>query len=163
MLEDKSIDEQRIEIWEKVVDVQMHFNDLCLKVRNFAVSILGVMLGASAVAYRFGGHASIYGYSFHTSAIFILISMFIWLAFFMMDRYWYHELLKGSVHHGLEVENSIKEKFPEIALAHSIRAQSHNSLNMNAAKKLNVFYWSIFSVQLLGFILILTGSIEIQA
>ena len=39
----------QISIWEKTIDVQMHFNDLCLKIRSFAVSILGVLLGASAI------------------------------------------------------------------------------------------------------------------
>ena len=43
----------QISIWEKTIDVQMHFNDLCLKIRSFAVSILGVLLGASAISYRF--------------------------------------------------------------------------------------------------------------
>lgn len=73
-----------IKIWEKVIEVQMHFNDHCLRVRNFAVYILGVLLGAAALSYRFGGHASIFGISFHTSEIFFY-PMIIWLAFFLMD------------------------------------------------------------------------------
>ena len=162
MSNEKSSTEISIKIWEKVIDVQMHFNDLCLRVRNFAVSILGVLLGAAAISYRFGGHASIFGISFHTSVIFILLSMIIWLAFFLMDRYWYHELLKGSVHHGQKIEDMLKEAHPEIMLAHSIRDQSHQSLGMNAARKLNIFYWGIFLIQLIGFALVLTGSIKIQ-
>lgn len=47
--------------------------------------------------------------------------MIIWLAFFLMDRYWYHELLKGSVHHGQKIEDMLKKAHPEIMLAHSIR------------------------------------------
>lgn len=52
---EKSSTAKSIGIWEKVIDVQMHFNDLCLRVRNFAVSLLGVLLGAAAISYRFGG------------------------------------------------------------------------------------------------------------
>lgn len=162
MSDEKSSNDLSIEIWQKVVDVQMHFNDLCLKIRSFAISILGVLLGAAAIAYRFGGQASIFGITFPPSSLFILISMIIWMAFFLMDRYWYHELLRGSVHHGQEIEEKLKESHPEICLAHSIRDQSHQSLNMNAATKLNIFYWVIFFIQLVGLILIVSGSIEIK-
>jgi len=34
---------------------------------------------------------------------------------------------------------------------------------MNAARKLNIFYWGIFFIQLFGFILVLTGSIEVKS
>jgi hypothetical protein len=31
----------QIEIWKKIVDVQQHFNDLELRVRNFALIVTG--------------------------------------------------------------------------------------------------------------------------
>lgn len=163
MADEKLSSEKSLEIWEKVIDVQMHFNDLCLRVRTVAVSILGVLIGASAIAFRFGGHISICNINLHTSAVFIFLSIGIWFAFFIMDRYWYHELLKGAVHHGLEIEKSLKEVYPEIMLAHNIREQSHQSLRINAAAKLNIFYGVIFIVQIVGFILIATGLVETKS
>ncbi|WBO58039.1 hypothetical protein GT370_12285 [Acidocella sp. MX-AZ03] len=35
----------QIEIWKKIVDVQQHFNDLELRIRNFALIITGAFLG----------------------------------------------------------------------------------------------------------------------
>ncbi len=54
-----------LEIWKKVVDVQMHFNDLCLRLRSIAISILGVLLSASAIALKFGGKITICNASVH--------------------------------------------------------------------------------------------------
>ena len=88
--------------------------------------------------------------------------MVTWSAFYLMDRYWYHELLKGAVHHAQKIEDSLKDKVPEINLAHSIREQSHKSLNMNAAKKLHIFYISILIVHSIALLLLAMGAIKIS-
>ncbi len=164
MSEEKNLEllKVQISIWEKVVDVQMHFNDLCLRIRSFSISILGVLLGAAAIAYRFAGHISIFDYKIPTASIFIAISVVVWLAFYLMDRFWYHELLKGAVHHAQKIEETLKKFTPEIELANSIREQSHKSLKMNAAKKLNIFYLSILVVQLLSLAFLSTDIIKVS-
>ena len=153
----------KIEVWKKVVDVQMHFNELCLKVRNFAVSILGALLGAAAIAYRFAGQVDVLSLKVPTASIFVIISIVVWLGFFLMDRYWYHELLKGAVHHGQRIEDLLRARMPEIDLAHAIRDQSHESLKMNTAKKLNIFYLSIFAVQVLALVALLFGAVRLAS
>ena len=106
MPEEKNLEllKVQISIWERVVDVQMHFNDLCLRIRNFSISILGVLLGAAAIAYRFAGYVIVFDYKIPTASIFITISVVVWLSFCLMDRFWYHELLKGAVHHAQKIE-----------------------------------------------------------
>ena len=144
-----------IDVWKKVIDVQMHFNDLCLRLRSVAVTVLGALIGAAAAAFKFGGTIRILDHEEPTAVIFFFISIIVWMAFFWIDRYWYHELLKGAVHHGQEIEEKLKTEVPEIALALKIREQSHQSFGMNAAKKLNIFYWGIFFIQVLGLILVI--------
>jgi FMN phosphatase YigB (HAD superfamily) len=39
-----------LDLWKKTVDVQQHFNDLELRIRNYAVTLLVAVLGASAFA-----------------------------------------------------------------------------------------------------------------
>ncbi len=134
--------EFHIKVWEKTVAVQMHFNDLCLKVRNVAISILGVLLGAAAISFRFAGSSQ--------ASIFIAVAIVVWMAFYLMDRFWYHELLKGAVHHGLTIEKILEEKIPTITLAHTIREQSHSSLGMNAGKKLDIFYIGIAGILIIA-------------
>jgi len=151
-------EELQYKAWEKTVDVQMHFNDLCLRLRSYAISILGVLLGATALAYRYAGPVEIFCFKLHTSAIFLAVSIIVWLAFYLMDRFWYHELLRGSVRHGSLLEDSLNDSIPNIDLANSIRKASHSSLNINAATKLNIFYLSILLVLFLGLILLIIGT-----
>jgi hypothetical protein len=151
-------EELQFRAWEKTVDVQMHFNDLCLRLRSYAISILGVLLGATALAYRYAGLVEIFCFELHTSAIFLAVSIIVWLAFYLMDRFWYHELLRGAVKHGSLLEASLQETVPNIDLANSIRKASHSSLNVNAAKKLNIFYLSILLVLFVGLILLIISS-----
>ena len=80
-----------------------------------------------------------------------------------MDRFWYHELLKGLVHHAHVIERSLKEIAPEIELAQSIRDQSHKSLKMNAAKKLNIFYISILIVQIIALVVLSSDMIKVTS
>ncbi|WP_144394821.1 hypothetical protein [Pleionea sediminis] len=161
-----TLDNNKLELtlkaWEKTVDVQMHFNDLCLKVRSFAMSILGVMLGGAAISYRYGGDVVMSSLSFPIAAIFISVSIIIWAAFYLMDRYWYHELLRGAVIHGRKLEKVLNKNIPEIALANSIRKTSHASLSLNAAKKLDCFYIFILLVQICALIAVSQGSVEIS-
>ena len=165
MSEDQNIEllKIKISIWEKVVDVQMHFNDLCLRIRNFAISILGVLLGSAAIAYRFAGHIIIFSHKIPIATVFISISIVVWISFYLMDRFWYHELLKGLVHHAHSIDRSLKKIAPEIELAQSIRDQSHKSLKMNAAKKLNIFYISILIVQIIALVVLSSDMIKVTS
>ena len=41
-----------------------------------------------------------------------LVGLVTWAAFFMMDKYWYHRLLKGAVDQGLFVETRLMPYLP---------------------------------------------------
>lgn len=43
-----------LEAWKKTVDVQQHFNDLEMRIRNIALSAMTAVLGAAAFAYHQG-------------------------------------------------------------------------------------------------------------
>lgn len=110
------MDEPLIRAWEKTVDVQQHFNDLCLRVRNFAVTVTTAVLGGTLLAFREAPHA----------AIWILgAGLVSWLLFYMMDAAWYHQLLLGSVAHGEKIEEALVSKgIIGFDLAKSIREKS---------------------------------------
>ena len=38
--------EQKIEIWKKIIDVQQHFNDIEMRIRNYALTIMGAFVAA---------------------------------------------------------------------------------------------------------------------
>jgi hypothetical protein len=92
----KSADEQSkeaLETWKKCVDVQQHFNDLCLRIRNFAITVAGALLAAVGFTYQYGLEAELVGYKFAAGMGFVVAAIFAWGAFFFMDRFWYHMLL----------------------------------------------------------------------
>jgi predicted sugar kinase len=61
----------QVEIWKKIVDVQQHFNDLELRVRNFALIVTGAFLGLGVYAIKDGGMANSAGH--HVSAAALIV------------------------------------------------------------------------------------------
>ncbi|MEM1398025.1 MAG: hypothetical protein AAGH38_11345, partial [Pseudomonadota bacterium] len=54
--EDKAL---LLSAWKQTVDVQMHFNDLELRIRNFAFVLTGAFLALGGYALRDGGQIAI--------------------------------------------------------------------------------------------------------
>lgn len=106
-----------IEVWKKTVDVQQHFNDLELRIRNYALTVLGGLFAVFGFAIK--EHAYNWGF------IGVLVAaLFLIYAFYFMDRHWYHRLLIGSVNQGLFIENRYRNNFPEIGLTKAIGDRS---------------------------------------
>lgn len=43
-----------VDVWKKVVDVQQHFNDIELRIRNFALTLFAAVVGAGGLALQNG-------------------------------------------------------------------------------------------------------------
>ncbi|WP_459061918.1 hypothetical protein [Stenotrophomonas sp. PSU-St15] len=97
----------KIEIWKKIVDVQQHFNDLELRIRNFALIVTGAFLGLGGYAIKDGGSTHLGGMDVSTASIIIGASLIPLCAFYLMDRLWYHRLLDGAVSAGVEAERQL--------------------------------------------------------
>lgn len=120
---------------EKTVDVQQHFNDLSLRVRAFAITVITAVLGGAALAFKEVPHL----------APWILgAGVIAWLGFFVMDALWYHRLLLGAVAHGEEVEDKLAAaSVAGFGLTHGIRAKSAvkiGKLTFRSVGRLNLFY-----------------------
>lgn len=113
---ERSTEEPLIRAWEKTVDVQQHFNDLSLRVRNFAVTVTTAVLGGALLAFREAPSAALWILGAGVGA---------WLMFYMMDAGWYHQLLQGAVTHGEDVENALAARgLSGFGLAKKIREKS---------------------------------------
>jgi phosphoglycolate phosphatase-like HAD superfamily hydrolase len=93
--------ENVISIWEKVIDVQQHFNDIELKIRNLALTVFTFIIGGIGFLEKENIKLMINGYTIQASAALAFIGIFIIYAFLFMDRFWYHKLLLGAVKHGM--------------------------------------------------------------
>lgn len=138
------IDKINIDIWKKVVDVQQHFNDMGLRIRNFAITIIGALIAAIGVMSQKGMFITLFGMKFPIAVSLVIAAILAWGAFYFMDRFWYHVLLKGSVDHATNLEKALKDRFPGIALGETISARSGAvkvfGVTMNSIRRLNTFY-----------------------
>ena len=152
----KSKDEEQaikngIEIWKKTVDVQQHFNDLEMCIRNFAITIVGALIAALGFTYQQGLETTAFGHRFAAGLGLVVAAAFAWLSFFLMDRYWYHIFLRGAVTHAGKIEDQLKASVPNIDLGHTISEVSGSvkilGIAMNSERRLTNFY-------MLGFIML---------
>lgn len=140
-----------IEIWKKCVDVHQHFNDLELRIRNIAITVVGALIASVSFTYQQGLELVLYGRTFPAGLGLVSAAIFAWLAFYFMDRHWYHVLLKGAVDHSKQIETEYADKIPGIALGKTVSEASSNlriwKWKVDSNRRLNLFY-------LLGFLML---------
>ncbi len=155
---DKDIAELQLKVWEKAVDVQQHFNDLALRIRNLFVTLLAATLavvgyGIKAVPVQSSTvslSALILPYIPFVTALGIAICF----AFWFLDRLWYHRLLRGAVKMGTELEARLQPQLGDIGLTRTIGEESHmkfGPFTLDATLRLDFFY-GLFVV-----VLVITG------
>lgn len=109
-----------IDMWKASVEVQKHFNDIEWRIRGLALTAATFALGAAGVAAKDGtrfGPVSL-------GAAILLLGLLLWYAFYYVDRYWYHVLLKAAVHEGSKFEMEITRFLPEANMTTGITSSS---------------------------------------
>ena len=146
-----------VDIWKKTVDVQQHFNDLELRIRNYAVTVLAAMLGLTAYGLKENLQFTVFRFHTSVAAALLFLAIVPWSAFYLMDRHWYHRLLYGAVNHGLRIERRWQKTLPEIALTDSIGEYSPVRIwkfVLHSGHKMSLFYWAgIVFLLLSGFVM----------
>ncbi|GAK85889.1 hypothetical protein JCM19238_3479 [Vibrio ponticus] len=151
-----------VDVWKKIVDVQQHFNDLEMKVRNFGLLIISAFISAIGVSLKSQYEAAILGYEVPVAAFLALGALVVWMLVFLVDVYWYHPLLKGAVLKGIEIEEQLKQDLPNIDLTQKIGSESAVSIlgfkNVRSTTKAKIFYLGIAGVLLSIVVLLLMMS-----
>lgn len=146
-------DENRIEIWKTIIDVQKHFNELEMRIRNVAVTVLAAFLAAAGFTMKENIHITLWIGPVSLTSLVLLGAALCWLAFYGMDRFWYHRLLIGSVKQGLVAENALAATYPEIRLTKAIGDESPIPMGrwqVHSSRKIDLFYWLIALLLLVG-------------
>lgn len=135
----------QIEIWKKIIDIQQHFNDLELRIRNFALIVTGAFLGLGGYAIKDGGTIKLLSINISVSGLVVISAIFPLLAFYFMDRLWYHRLLDGSVQAGKEAEAALNELGYKVTLGSHVSANSPVKLwlvrkPIRSKTKMDIFY-----------------------
>lgn len=146
-------DENRIEIWKTIIDVQKHFNELEMRIRNVAVTVLAAFLAAAGFTMKENIHVMLWIGPVSLTSLVLLGAAVCWLAFYGMDRFWYHRLLVGSVKQGLVAEEALGDTYPEIRLTKAIGDESPiriGNWRVRSSRKIDIFYWLIAFLLLVG-------------
>jgi hypothetical protein len=98
--------ENYITIWSKVVDTQMHFNEMSVKSRQLGLTFIVSALGLAVVLLTKGDAymVPIHGYRFHSAALLVGVSAAALHLVQTLDLHVYHRMLRGAVHFGDELE-----------------------------------------------------------
>jgi ABC-type Co2+ transport system permease subunit len=151
-----------IKVWEKVIDLQMHFNEMCMNLRRTAISVLGVMLAAGALSFRFGGAIEIGSNTMSVAFVFVAVALLVWVSFYLMDRFWYHQLLRSTVSYAESLQTSAKSaglSF-DLDVSKKIREENQRSLNLSGAAKINWFYGVIAVSLIVAEIFLYSGAVS---
>jgi hypothetical protein len=145
-----------LEIWKKCVDVQMHFNGIELQIRNYAVTLLVAVIGATAYALKEHLDVKVFDHTFSMAVAILPAGILGWYAFYFMDRHWYHRLLLGSVFHTIKIEKAVGA---ELQLGVAIGKESPIPIlgkQIHSTQKIDLFYAAglTFLIALTGFVLL---------
>lgn len=136
--------------WTTTIDVQKHFNDIELKIRNYAITVLVALLGAAAVALREGSRVEFLEVETSLATLLVGAALIAWVMFYFMDRIWYHQLLSGAVQHGAALERLLEPDLPGIGLTAQIGESSPYKLfrliKLHSRHKMAVFYGVVGAV-----------------
>lgn len=113
-----------VDVWKNVVSVQMHFNDMEMKVRNLYFTILAAAVGAVGVVQ--GKWVPIPYLELNLSLAMLVLCAVIpvsWL-FYFIDRHWYHRFLLAAVLQGGAIEDMYKDALPKLQLGRKISTSS---------------------------------------
>jgi phosphoglycolate phosphatase-like HAD superfamily hydrolase len=131
---------QVVETWKKIVDVQQHFNDIALKIRNLTLTVFTFILAGIGFLIKEDTIVTLFSKQIYIEAIFSFLGALVIWIFFFMDKYWYHKYLIGSVKQGSFVENKWHKKFSELGLSNAISKASR------APSAISIFGIKIFTV-----------------
>jgi len=142
-----------VDVWKKTIDVQMHFNDIELKIRQFAISFTTLLLGgffALRGTNKIVESLPLGNYNISTISIAFFSTALIWLIFYFMEHVWYHPLLLGAVKEGINLEEQISKKTQKNGLTRTIGKNSSTKFlwewELRSTDKSNIFYLGITSI-----------------
>ena len=160
--------ENVVTIWSKVVDTQMHFNEMSAKSRQLGLTFVAAALGLAVfllsradAKYEFDMVLHGHTVKLHVAEFVILAAAVAVYAVKLLDLDVYHKMLRGSVAFGEDLEEthlkrmlglnkgmtqaiSHFSRYSDASLSNSDGKQIYcGSKKMTASRKISGFYWVI--------------------
>lgn len=158
-----------VAIWAKTVETQMHFNEMCVKSRQFGLAFVAAALGLGILLLSRGQEFTITipifgGFQLHATVLVVLSGALALHAVSILDLNVYHKMLRGAVYFGEDFEQNYMKQIFDLekgmtqAISHFSRFEDavvtlngHGKYEYpgtkakNALDKIRAFYrWSIW-------------------
>lgn len=145
------MDERRLllDAWKAIVDVQMHFNDVLMRVRNLGITLILAVFGAAAFSLQYELFLRTPWGSIHLASAIILFGLCAWAGIGFMDRY-YNKLLAGAVAKSSALEDMYDENW--LGMTHNITEASRTvfgKANLMMARQ-QMTYFLYFPIVVIG-------------
>ena len=125
------------EEWKKVIDVQMHFNDMLMRLRQIGISAVIAVFGAAAVAFRFNQFLNIRSLRINIAAPMIIFGLGLLAGTWYLDHKYYFQMLIASVEKGQAIDEEVFNKNGKKGLTTTISQQINKE---DASLAVDVFY-----------------------
>jgi hypothetical protein len=100
-----------LEEWKTTVDVQMHFNDMLMRLRTTGISIVLAFFGAASISLQYSQlYLQSTYFSFHAAVLIISSGLVLLVSVFVLDYFYYYKMLLGSVERGYQIDKLFSEK-----------------------------------------------------
>lgn len=162
MNNNKRLEETKLilEEWKTVIQVQMHFNDMIMKMRTTGISVVLAVFGAAAYSLQYDKlYLTISGYSFHASVLVILFGLGMLVGVFCLDYFYYYKMLIGAVKRGYEIDEAYKNRQVDGCKIFGMTTMIRDEIGKPGKSKYFVwlFYGLVFILGVIFIICILFG------
>ncbi|KPV63226.1 MAG: hypothetical protein AOA66_0948 [Candidatus Bathyarchaeota archaeon BA2] len=100
-----------LEEWKTVIQTQMHFNEMIMRVRTTGVSVVLAVFGAAAFSLQFEKlYLRIGTFAFHAAVPIIGFGLGMLTGVFILDYFYYYKMLLGAVRRGYQIDEAYKHK-----------------------------------------------------
>ncbi|HEY3176313.1 MAG TPA: hypothetical protein VGK94_11220 [Candidatus Polarisedimenticolia bacterium] len=98
-----------LEQWKTTINAQMHFNDMLMRARSLAATVvIGVFGAAAALVGQYPTRLiTVCRWSVHISAVVIAFGLVLLLCVFLLDYLYYYRLLLAAVERGEVIEREL--------------------------------------------------------
>lgn len=110
MLNKKDIEELKIiiEEWKTIIQTQMHFNEMIMRMRTTSISIFLAIFGAAAYSMQYKIYLKFSNFEFHASVLIMVVGLAMLISVFFIDFFYYNKMLRGAVEKSYEIDDAFK-------------------------------------------------------
>ena len=159
---DNSMEETKLilEEWKTVIQTQMHFNDMIMKMRTTGVTIILAFFGAAAISLQYANlYLTICNFSFHASVLIIICGLVMLSGIFVLDYFYYFKMLLGAVERGYQIDRAYKDKLIDGAKMFGLSTEIRKAVGRPDRSKVYIciFYGLVFALGIVFIVGILLG------